>query len=73
MAYSTIWEKNLGVRKTREFLIFQLPEDLSKNLMGANAVRANYEIKGDTIVYKRYFETLSKFSTSAIILYQFEI
>ena len=41
--------------------------------MGANAVRANYEIKGDTIVYKRYFETLSKFSTSAIILYQFEI
>ena len=36
-------------------------EELSKNLMGANAVRANYEIKENTIVYKRYFKTLSKF------------
>ena len=42
--------------------LFSAPEDLSKNLMGANAVRANYELKGDTIVYKRYFETLRKFN-----------
>ena len=49
-------------------------KELSKNLMSANAVRANYKIKENTFLYKRYFKTFGKFTKILIIFpYQYII
>lgn len=37
-------------------------KELSRNLMSANAVRANYVIKEKTFLYKRYFKTFGMFT-----------